>query len=123
MLRPLLEELSEGQEIENARVFIYDSEGALMIIDEVVDGFNDVLLDLFSKVAVVVLGVEVEGVGDELRAEFEELELLDVAVVAVHDFLHFLVEGGVVAGQQLLVADVRVDQLRPKRFSIHRQLW
>ena len=123
MLRPLLEELSEGQEIENARVFIYDSEGALMIIDEVVDGFDDVLLDLFSKVAVVVLCVEVEGVGDELRAEFEELELLDVAVVAVHDFLHFLVEGGVVVGQQLLVADVRVDQLRPKRFSIHRQLW
>jgi hypothetical protein len=88
-----------------------------MVIDEVIHGLNDVLLSLFSEVAVVVLCV------DELLGELEDLELLDAVVVAVEYLLHFLVEGGVVVGQQLLVADVRVDQLRPKRFSIHRQLW
>jgi hypothetical protein len=94
-----------------------------MVIDEVIHGLNDVLLSLFSEVAVVVLCVEMKGIGDELLGELEDLELLDAVVVAVEYLLHFLVEGGVVVGQQLLVADVRVDQLRPKRFSIHRQLW
>lgn len=123
MLRPFFEELPEGQEVEDAGVFIDDGVGTFTIIDEVIHGLNDVLLNLFSEVAVVVLCVEMEGIGNELLAELEDLELLDAVVVAVEYLLHFLVEGGVVVGQQLFVADVRVDQFRPKRFSIHRQLW
>ena len=58
-----------------------------------------------------------------MLAEFEEVELLDLGVVAFQYFFHFLVKGRVVASEELFVADVRVDQPRTERFSIHRCLW
>lgn len=98
MLWPFFEKLSKGKEIEDAGMFVDDSVRAFMVIDEMIDAFYNEFLGVISKVAVIARGVEVEGVGDNLLAEFKETQLLDMVVVAGEYFFHLLVEGSVVAG-------------------------
>lgn len=98
VLWPFFEKLSKGKEIEDAGMFVDDSVRAFMVIDEMIDAFYNEFLGVISKVAVIARGVEVEGVGDNLLAEFKETQLLDMVVVAGEYFFHLLVEGSVVAG-------------------------
>ena len=109
---PFLNEFSEGEEVEDAGVFIDDGIAIVVVFEEVVDLFDDELLNLLFAVGLVALCVEVEDVGVGGAAFLKDVDVVDGLVIFIEDLLHFLVEVGVVVGHEGFVAVVTLDQLR-----------
>lgn len=106
MLWPFFQEPSKGKEVENAGMLVDDSEGILLIIDIMIDLFDDILLYFLSEITLILLSIENESVRYGGLSIIEDVELLDVGIVAVEDFFHFLVKSRVIAADELFVAIV-----------------
>ena len=116
---PLLDELAEGNEIEDAGVDIDDGEGRIEVVEEMVYFLDDEVLDVLPLVGIVLTSIEIEEVGGGLVGLLEDVAISYMLVVVVEDAFHALVEDGIVIGEEGLVTDVGVDQLASKWFSTH----
>ena len=117
MFGPPFKEFPEGQEISETMMKIGDGEGSVIHVVEVLYFWHDEFLDQFVLL-LIVLGCSVEEyVRDWLVGKLEDACLLQFGEVLLGDFLHFVVEVGVVACHVFCCWLPLLQNFHPCRFS------
>ena len=117
MFGPFLDEAPEGQEVEEAGVDIGDGVGAVVVIVEMVEFFDDELLDVVPEFGLVAFGVEVEDVRVGLIGVLKDAQIFYAGVVLAGYYGDLFVEGRVVARDLHLYRGAVLEGARADRFS------